>query len=267
MRIALFSAALLSSTLATAATPIDGWYGSVFGGYSNLTNLVNRSTLDRIVDRPIFNTFNSFTNFSPLNNFNFDNLGFSTPRNGYNAGVRLGFQSNALRYEGEFSYIGAVNRHSSDNHRNRFNQFNPFFNPFNSNLGNNERRNKETNAVFGMANVYFDFPVFVPCISPFIGVGIGYGWVESKLDFENPFFNGLLNPLPAYNNRINLRLSDSAFSYQATAGFTFNYLENWALNIAYRYIGTTKLKDFDKTFQGNLLSVGVIYRFNEYNYK
>ena len=38
MRGKLFSAVLLTSGIATAAVPIDGWYASLFGGYSYLPN-------------------------------------------------------------------------------------------------------------------------------------------------------------------------------------------------------------------------------------
>jgi opacity protein-like surface antigen len=271
MRTALFSATLLASTLAAAATPIDGWYGSVFGGYTHLSNFVNSATFLRRFDRTIDNN-NNFLNLNTFNSNNFNNLnnfGSAIPRNGYNGGFRLGFQSNALRYEGEFTYIGATNNHFSGR-RDRFpflfnqvNQFNPFV-PFQE---NERKRKSSTNAVFGMANVYVDFPALIPCISPFLGVGLGYGWVETKLDFENPIFFGSFNIPQNLNLRNDFRASDSAFSYQATAGLTFNYVENWALNIAYRYIGTTKLKNFGRVFQGNLVSVGLVYRFNEYNYK
>ncbi|MBA3536203.1 MAG: porin family protein [Tatlockia sp.] len=269
MKTAIFSATLLASTLATAATPIDGWYGSVFGGYTHLSNFVDSSTYLRRFDRSIntnfidFNTFNSST-FDNRNNF-----GSAIPRNGFNSGFRLGFQSNALRYEGEFTYIGAVINQSSGRRDrypflyNQVNQFNPFV-PFQE---YEHKRKSSTNAVFGMANVYFDFPTTIPCISPFLGVGLGYGWIETNLNLENSYYFNSFNFSQNLDFRNDFRTSDSAFSYQATAGLTFNYVENWALNVAYRYIGTTKLKNFGRVFQGNLVSVGLVYRFNEYNYK
>ena len=48
MRIALFSSTLLASSLALAATPIDGWYGSGFGGYSYMPNTINATRLNNL---------------------------------------------------------------------------------------------------------------------------------------------------------------------------------------------------------------------------
>ncbi|MBA2711904.1 MAG: porin family protein [Tatlockia sp.] len=258
MRIALFSAALLASIQAAAATPIDGMYGSIFGGYSNLSNHINSETFLRRFNSPFNNNFNTFNHYGIPGNFE-----RTVPRNGYNGGARLGFQSNVMRYEGEFTYVGAVNKSSYSTHE-RYPFHLNYFNPFANHV---PKRKSETNALFGMANVYYDFPATIPCISPFVGVGLGYGWVQTRLDFENPLFpNSFSYPQNAYFSN-DFSTSDSAFSYQATAGLTFNYLENWALNLAYRYIGTTKLKNFGRGFQANLLSVGLVYRFNEYNYK
>jgi len=82
MRITLISAALLASGLTFAATPIDGWYGSAFGGYTYIPG----------------NVENSF--FGPL-------LNQSSFKNGYNVGGRVGFKSTPLRYEGEYTYLHA----------------------------------------------------------------------------------------------------------------------------------------------------------------
>ena len=41
MRITLLSAALLATGIASAATPVDGWYTSVFGGYTYLPDNVS----------------------------------------------------------------------------------------------------------------------------------------------------------------------------------------------------------------------------------
>ncbi|MBA2652867.1 MAG: porin family protein [Tatlockia sp.] len=255
MRTAFFSATLLASSLATAAIPIDGWYSSVFGGYSYLPN-----NLD-------LNRINNSTNFNnPLLIPNFNNT-FSPPhhnaidsgKNGINAGGRLGFQGGPMRYEAELTYINASTDRNS--HANRHNSV--LFQPF-SFYDRYSNVRGQTNAFFGMGNVYFDFRDFVPCISPFIGAGLGYGWVETTIKWDNNnFFT--FNPFNQFNTHF--RSSDNAFAYQGTAGLTFNFAEAWALNIAYRYIATTKLDNLGKKFQGNLASVGLVYRFNEYNYK
>ena len=215
MRIAFFSATLLASGLAFAAVPIDGWYGSAFGGYSYVPDNISRTHL---------RTF--FTHASY--------------QNGFNAGGRFGFQSNPMRYEGEFTYIGADTK------------------SFRAFRIRHYHTDGQLNSAFGMANVYYDFPEMVPCISPYLGIGIGYGWVQSK-------FTGRSTLFPNYSHRF--EGSGSTFAYQGTAGLTFNYTESWAFNLAYRYVGTTRVRALGKVFQADLGSIGVVYRFNEYNYK
>lgn len=227
MRIALFSATLLVSSLATAATAIDGLYSSLYGGYSYLPDNI------RQFHRGVF----------------FDNVSY---HNGYNAGLRFGFQSHPLRYEGELTFINA--KANTFRLRQFFNQ--PFPNRYVSG---------QAYAAFAMANVYYDFFEIIPCISPFLGVGLGYGWIETTVNIKNYYF---LNYSFLYSSsEYRFRGADSAFAYQGTAGLTFNFSENYALNVAYRYIGTTKINQLGKNFQTNLASVGVVYRFDEYKYK
>jgi len=222
MRIALFSAAFLASGLAAAATPIDGLYASVFGGYSYLPDNVSKYHYGTKFDRAEF-------------------------KSGYNVGGRFGYQSHPLRYEGEFTYTQADVKSFHTTRR-----FSPFF----TGRKRHRRVGGDTSAALGMANVYYDFPDMVPCISPFVGVGVGYGWIETSLNHRELFIN-----------RQHFKGSGSAFAYQGTAGFTFNFSENYALNLAYRYVGSTRVSDLGKSFQGNLASVGVVYRYNEYKYK
>lgn len=162
---------------------------------------------------------------------------YASYNGGYHVGGRLGFQSNPLRYEGELTYIQAdVSKFYVNDIRQ-------------SGVG------EDTSAFLGMANVYYDFPEMVPCVSPFIGAGIGYGWVQARLKSTGPYF-------PTY-----FKGSDSAFAYQGTAGLTYNFAENYALNLAYRYVGTTRINELGKVFQANLGTVGVVYRFDEASYK
>lgn len=221
MRIALFSAALLASQAAMAATAIDGLYSSVYGGYSYLPDNLSQTAYNTKYERASFN-------------------------NGYNAGARFGYQNHPFRYEAEFTYLKAS---AKSFHTNHF----PFLpEPL---VRRHRKVEGNTSAALGMANVYYDFPDMVPCISPFIGVGLGYGWTETTVSsrrfFIRRYFKG----------------SGSTFAYQGTAGLTYNFTENYALNLAYRYVGTTRVAGLGKAFQGNLASVGVIYRYNEYFYK
>lgn len=214
MRITLLSAALLATGIASAATPVDGWYTSVFGGYTYIPD-------------------NIYV-FGPDGLFR-DGVGYNA---GYNAGGRIGYQSNPIRYELEYTYLHANVKH------------------FDVNLINQLRISGFNSASIGMANIYYDFPDMLPAISPFLGVGIGYAYLQANL-------SSLTGPLgPTYYNT-----TDSAFAYQGTAGITYNFAENYAVNLAYRYIATDKPGGFGKVFQAHLASVGVVYRFDQGNYK
>jgi opacity protein-like surface antigen len=154
----------------------------------------------------------------------------------YNVGGSFGYKSNPMRYEGQMTYISAMLDHISENGV------------------RDPRVAGYNNAIFALANVYYDFPMAIPAIAPYLGLGLGYGWVNVKVD----------------NSRLNItdfRVSDSAFAYQATGGITFNFAENYALHVAYRYIGTHHVFDLGKRFQAHLANFGVVYRYDEAKYK
>jgi opacity protein-like surface antigen len=213
MRITFFSAALMASAATFAATPIDGWYSSVFGGYTYMPDNIIISTPGLFLDRAAYDS-------------------------GYNAGGRVGFKSNPLRYEAEFTYINAS---LHDLNANNISQLGV--------TGN-------TSASLAMANIYYDFPDMVPAIQPFLGVGLGYGWIHSTLQSTGP------GSAIWYNTG-----TDNVFAWQATGGFTYNFAECFAVDIAYRYVGTDRADNLGKVFQANLGTVGVTYRFNENGYK
>ncbi len=212
MKKILFSTALLASSIATAATPIDGWYAGAFGGYAYLSGNLNKTTHGLLRNHAEY-------------------------MDGYDAGGSFGFKSTPLRYEGELTFIkGKLKRFKL----NGLSQTGV--------VGYNQ-------AGFAMANIYYDFPPFVQSIEPFIGIGIGYGFVNGV--FRN---NG---PLAA----MRYKTSESQFAYQGTAGFTYNFAEAWALNVSYRYVTTDKVDGLGKRFQGSLANVGGVYRFDGNIYK
>ncbi len=212
MRLAFVSVALLATSVANAAPPIDGWYSSLFGGYTYLPNNIN-------------NTLNGLTRSS------------ATYQSGYNAGGSIGYKSNPMRYEGQLTYLSAN------------------LDKFKINHIEQKGVRGYSDAVLAFANAYYDFPNLVNALQPFVGIGIGYGWVQAKLNSTGPTvatqFTG----------------SNTKFAYQATAGLTYNFSENYALNIGYRYVATVRADELSKSFQASLASLGVVYRFNEGNYK
>ncbi|AHE67482.1 outer membrane protein [Legionella oakridgensis] len=212
MRIILVSTALLATHMAAAATPIDGLYSSVFGGYAYIPNNISRTQYS------LTRTDASY-------------------QAGFDAGGSIGYKSNPMRYEGELTYLNA-------NIKN-----------FKINGVYQTSPSGYSNAILAMANAYYDFPAVLPSIQPFLGLGLGYAWVNAKLNSEGPYgttrFTG----------------SNSVFAYQGTAGLTYNFAENYALNVGYRYVATEKADKLGKIFQVHLANVGVIYRFDEGRYK
>ncbi|KTC78960.1 outer membrane protein [Legionella cherrii] len=209
MKFAFFSASLLVSGIAAAATPVNGWYSSIFGGYAHVSQKVSTTILG-------FTFSETFTN------------------NGFNAGLRLGYQSNPIRYELEYTYIQPENKE------------------FDFGFLELERK---SNANVGMANIYYDFSDgILPTIYPFLGVGIGYAYAQDKVTGTGPIGGTFLD------------VKKGVFAYQGTAGLTFNFEENWALNASYRYLATSNKHDFG-SLQVQMGDVGIVYRFDHCDYK
>ena len=212
MRLAFVSVAFLATSLTHAATPIDGWYAGVFGGYAYVPNNINKTQ-------------------QGLTRSN------ATYQAGYDAGGNIGFKSNPMRYEGELTYINA----NLEKFRNNSIQ-QTGVGGYNDNF-------------LAMAKVYYDFPNVLMAIQPFLGVGIGYAWVQARLNSTGP--DGITQ----------FTGSNSVFAYQATGGLTYNFAETWALNIGYRYIATKHAENLGHIFQAHLANLGVVYRFDGNNYK
>lgn len=213
MRLILFSCyALLTSSLIHAATPINGWYSSVLGGYAYIPSNLNKIYGAYHYADPIYNP-------------------------GYVAGGNLGYKSNPLRYEFEISYFNATLNHFSQN-----------------NIRQNEAGGYQ-NGITGMANAYYDFPGLLSCLEPFLGFGIGYAWLHDQLQSFST-----VSPS-------SVTISTSAFAYQAMAGVTYNFAENYALELHYRYLATPSLFDFGHVFQSNFVQLGITYRFDYARYQ
>jgi opacity protein-like surface antigen len=202
----------LLPSLAFSAVPIDGWYGSVFGGYAYLPDNI------RILQPGAMRTNADY-------------------QSGFNAGGNVGYKSNPMRYEGELTYFQAdLNRFYVNNL------------PQIGVTGYN-------NGILAMANVYYDFLSPVEPLQPFLGVGIGYAFIQAKLNSTGSF------GATTYSEH------DSVFAYQGTAGLTYNFAENYALSLSYRYLATTNVPCLGKIFQANFANVGATYRFDGDRYK
>lgn len=212
MRITLLSAALLATGIASAATPVDGWYTSVFGGYTYVPDNVSNYTFGVYLHNSSFNE-------------------------GYNVGGRVGYQSNPLRYEAEYTFLHASNRY------------------YKINAIGQTGVSGYSQANLLMANVYYDTPEMLPGIAPFLGMGLGYAYIQNSLNSSGPF---------GYTT---FDMSDNAFAYQGTVGLNYNFSENYAVSLAYRYVSTTSLDNLGNRFQAHVANAGAIYRFDRGNYK
>ncbi len=204
---------LFITSMPQAATPIDGWYTSISGGYLYIPGNIDK-TINQI-------TYNN-ANYQP----------------GFDVGGTFGYQNTPMRYELEVTYLDAN------------------INSFTINRLRATEPSGYNNGIMAMANVFYDFPAFIEPIKPFLGVGIGYDWVHMNINGNIP---GTLGNFSSSNN---------LFAYQAMAGLTFNFAENYALTIGYRYNGTaTNVYSIGDAFQAQTANVGALYRFDEGRYQ
>tara|TARA_Y100000588_G_scaffold87554_1_gene93291 strand:- start:606 stop:1244 length:639 start_codon:yes stop_codon:yes gene_type:complete len=212
MKAKIFVSALLVGQLSFAATPIDGLYGSVSGGYTYLPDNLS------ITQNGLYRNDAEY-------------------KSGYNAGASFGYQSNPLRYEIQLTYFHAD------------------LDQFRINGARQNNVDGFNQAVTAMGNVYYQFPDLIEPIQPFIGIGLGYAWVEGQFNANGPILV------------TNYKGSNSVFAYQASGGLTYNFRENWALNFLYRYLATEKIDDLGKVFQTHNANLELVYRFDGCNYK
>lgn len=212
MKKTILLTSLLMPCLASAATPIDGLYAGVFGGYAYLPN--NLSVIH--------------------NNLYFNNSNY---KSGFTAGGRFGYKNNPVRYEGEFTFIQAEVERFNVNGM-------PAYLPGGY---------ADTAAL--TANIYYDMPEFIPTIAPFVGAGIGYAWTKNQFTSPLPF------------GPVRYTDSSSSVAYQVTTGLAYYFAENMSLDGAYRYFATGNMQSLGKTYQANLATLGVTYRFDGARYK
>jgi OOP family OmpA-OmpF porin len=147
------------------------------------------------------------------------NQPFSFPLNqsfnsGFNVGARAGYQWDAWRFEGEYSYRqNAANATA---------------------LGS--RLNGTVSSNSFMANALYDFNIGWP-LTPHIGMGIGAVDLSGSLNGPNTGFHS--------------RTSDAVFGYQAIAGVRYKFTSNLALDVDYRYRGTSGVNYTTNAFMAN----------------
>ncbi len=136
------------------------------------------------------------------------NQSFSLPINqsfndGFNVGARLGYQWNAWRFEGEYSYRANASNATA--------------------FGSSINGDINTNSL--MFNTIYDFNVGWGGLTPHIGMGIG-----------GATLNGNFNSAAlGYRSKT----SDVVFAYQAIAGVRYMFTPNLAFDLDYRYRGSS----------------------------
>lgn len=208
----------------------------MFCAHSNATVIDNDGITP--IDGLYTNLFGGYVYLPSNVNHSFNNYNVSSPsyQPGFEAGGSVGYKSNPMRYEGEITYLKA--------------------NLKNFNVDNTAQTstNGYSQAVLGMANIYYDVSSLHALLQPFLGAGIGYGWFQGQLNSTAP-------------TSIAFRAENGTFAYQGIAGITFNFAENYALNLNYRYISTLNLGSFGERFQAHIANVGATYRFDIVKYK
>lgn len=212
MRITLLSAALLATSLAHSAVAIDGWYTTVFGGYTFVPDNVDNSLLGLVINHAAF-------------------------ENGYNVGGSIGYKSNPLRYEAEYTFINASAKAFRVNHIPQFDV------------------SGYASANLIMANVFYDTPEMLPALTPYLGLGIGYAYIQDSL-------SGLRSQGPVY-----FSARTSSFAYQGMLGITYNFAEQYAAYLGYRYVATSSADTLGHIFQAHNATAGAVYRFDNGAYK
>jgi opacity protein-like surface antigen len=100
-----------------------------------------------------------------------------------------------------------------------------------------------------MANIYYDF-VTRTVVTPYIGAGVGFAWVE----FDRGSGNGL--PLWKEDN-------DLSVAYQGIAGFAVQLTDATYLDFAYRHFAVPRLhlEQLSAQFRGPNVSLGIRHYF------
>lgn len=198
------AAALLACgfSVANAATPWNGPYASLFGGYAYFPNNISTA---------------QFTN--------------AHYKSGYNVGASIGYKSGPFNYDVQATYLDADIKR------------------FNFNGTPQTAVGGETYAMALLANAYYSFEDFNSVLLPYVGFGLGYTYRNTNISSTTPTVSRLKD-------------SEYLFSYQGTIGISYNFSEQFAADMNYRYFRTQKGDDFGKALQNHLANLAIIYRFD-----
>lgn len=117
-----------------------------------------------------------------------------------------------------------------------------------------------------MANVYYDFSISDSKWTPYVGAGVGFGTYRQKatvdIDVEDEFL-ALIQNMPQMKDITlgeqtvaNDKLTE--FEWQVGLGAAYNFNENWAFDIGYRFNSSTVSGEFVYAHE---LKLGARYTF------
>jgi OmpA-OmpF porin, OOP family len=221
LRSALLAATVLATPIAASAQPVTGLYVGAGAG----VNITQRTSIKSFSTPSL--PIGPFTNTGDLNG----STGFAGV-----GSVGFGF-GNGLRAEIEGNYR---NNHSSG---------------FSSGAVSGGVNGGTTEQKYGaMANVLFDFNGLTPWVTPYIGVGAGYIWINEKWKSYNT--TGL-PAAPPGSLFASGHSTQGSFAYQAILGAAIplpTILPGLAFTAEYRFLGTAG----DRTYKGTVTGPGVV---------
>ncbi len=218
-------ALVIASGSSYAISPTNGWYASALVGASFAPSV------DFYVNSP-------FRGVPTPGRISYDIF--------MDAGAELGFRCSNFRFAGEFLF------NQNDYDRVTFG---------NGRIQNNSNRNTglsmkgKTSFYGGFANAYYDFfdDESESNFSPYIGLGIGYAYVENSLSY---YFNQF--ELNSLHDSIN----DTVIAGQAIVGLNYLMNEDWALGTDLRYIRTAKVDILGENIAFLNVNLNLTYTFD-----
>lgn len=206
----------------------EGWYIGGRLGFSLAPNMTSQTTITTI-----------------------DGAAITPPvvyNGGVNTGTHIGFKDGPFRYEGQFFF----------NH-NDIDSINIDGVPNNPALADEIRFSGRTQTYAAMLNIYYD--VFESDVTnqqrnivpvPYLGAGIGYAWVNNRLNFNGPDLTAIAPFKP----------SEQRFAFQAIAGLSL-YLDSvTSVFFDYRYFTTAELSAFNSHLQLHTFNIGANFLFD-----
>lgn len=121
-----------------------------------------------------------------------------------------------------------------------------------------------------MANVYYDFDLGNSSWTPYIGAGVGLGVYRQKASVEidvNDAALAVISQIPGVSNIISqipfgeMEVANDTlyeFEWQVGIGTAYNFSENWAMDIGYRFNSSNVADEFVYAHE---IKVGVRYTF------